>query len=184
MVKYNNENFPLKELKLKSNYLECGQILKAHGVHGGMIIAHSCDDAETFCSLKSVYFKENNEYKRVKVISSVPYKMGVLATLEGISSPEEVVKLRLSYLYAAREDILKDEGAFFIADLIGLDVLDYTTGEKYGTLKEVVNCGAQDLYVIKRDGKDDAFIPNVAEFIKEISIEKGILISPIEGMID
>ena len=169
---------------MKSNYLECGQILKAHGVRGGIIIAHSCDDAETFCSLKSVYFKENNEYKKVKVLSASPYKMGVLATLEGINSPEEVIKLRLSYLYAAREDIIKDEEAFFIADLIGLPVFDYTSGEKYGTLKEVINCGAQDLYVIKRDGKSDSFIPNVAEFIKKISLEEGIFVSPIEGMFE
>lgn len=169
---------------MKNDYLECGQIIKAHGVRGGMIIAHSCDDAETFCSLKNVYFKENNEYRKVKVISCVPYKMGVLAMLDGISSPEEVVKLRLSYLYAAREDILKDEDAFFIADLIGLSVFDFETGEKYGTLKEVINCGAQDLYVVKRSGKSDAFIPNVAEFIKEISLEKGIFISPIDGMLD
>ena len=79
---------------------------------------------------------------------------------------------------------MKGEDDFFIADLIGLDVLDADTNERYGTLKEVTNQGAQDLYVIKRDGKADGYVPAVPAFIKEISLEKGIYISPIEGMLD
>ena len=75
------------------------------------------------------------------------------------------------------------EDAFFIADLIGLDVIDIATGEKLGTLADVLNLGASDLYEIKTpSGKK--LIPAVPEFIKEIDLDKGIFVALIEGMLD
>ena len=165
-------------------YLECGQIVRAHGINGAMIINHFCDSTEVFESLKYVYFKNGNEYKKVKVVKSAPYKNSVIVTLDGITTPEEVVALRMKTLYAHRNDILTDENDFFIVDLIGLEVKDYETGEIYGTLKDVINQGAQDIYVVKRNDKNDAYIPVIEEFVKEISLEKGILITPIEGLLD
>ena len=104
--------------------------------------------------------------------------------VDGISTPEEVTRLRLTSVYAHRSDIIKNEGDFFIVDLIGLEVFDANTGMLYGTLKDVTNQGAQDLYVIKRENKPDAYVPAIKEFVSEISLEKGIFITPIEGMLD
>ena len=165
-------------------YLECGEIVRAHGVNGAMIVNHFCDSAEVFEALKYVYLKNGNEYKKVKVIKSVPYKNSILLTLDGIKTPEEVVLMRMKKLYAHRNDILKDENDFFIVDLIGLPVIDAETKEEYGKLKEVINQGAQDIYVVARENRSDAYIPAIDEFISEISLEKGIFITPIEGLLD
>lgn len=165
-------------------YLKCGQIVRAHGINGAMVVNHLCDSDEVFEALKYVYIKEGEGYKKIKVLRVVPYKSALLVTLDGIKSPEEVVQLRMQFLYADREDIITDENDFFIVDLIGLDVKDYNTGELYGTLKDVINQGAQDIYVIARAGKPDAYVPVVKEFVAEISLEKGILITPIEGLIE
>ncbi len=165
-------------------YLECGQIVRAHGINGAMIINHFCDSAEVFTALKYIYFKNGNDYKRVKVIKSSPYKNSVIATLDGITTPEEVVSLRMKTIYADRSDITTDENDFFIVDLIGLEIKDAETNEVYGTLKEVINQGAQDIYVVKRENKPDAYIPAIKEFVAKISLEEGILITPIEGLLD
>ena len=165
-------------------YLECGQIVRAHGINGAMIINHFCDSIEVFEALKYVYFKNGDEYKKVKVIKSSPYKNSVIVTLDGITTPEEVVALRMKTIYADRNDILTDENDFFIVDLIGLEVKDAKTSEIYGTLKDVINQGAQDIYVVKRDNKPDAYIPAIKEFVAEISLENGISITPIEGLLD
>lgn len=169
---------------MKKEYLECCKILRSHGISGGMIVEHYCDSYEVLEGLKAVYLYENGEYKKERITKCAPYKTMALITLAGIKTPEEVTRLRSTVLYAKREDILKDDGDFFIADLIGLNVIDYETKECYGTLKEVINQGAQDIYVIKREGKADAYVPVVSEFVKEISLENGIFITPIEGMID
>ena len=165
-------------------YLECGQIMRAHGIRGAMVIDHYCDTAEVFCSLKNLYFRHGDEYVAKKILHAVPYKTNVLVTIEGITTPEEVVKIRLSYVYADRDELKRDKGDYFIADLIGLDVIDKNTGEKYGVLSDVINRGSQDLYVVKREDKPEAYIPAVAEFIAEIDLEKGIFVTPIEGMFE
>ncbi|MBQ8145449.1 MAG: 16S rRNA processing protein RimM [Clostridia bacterium] len=167
-----------------NEYLECGQITRAHGINGAMVINPFCDSYEVFAQLKTVYLKKGNEYTPLKVKKCSPYKNSAIVTVDGITTPEEVTKMRMELIYAHRNDILKDEGDFFIADLIGLSVYDANTNECYGTLGDVTNQGAQDLYVIKREGKPDAYIPAIKEFVKEISLEKGIFITPIEGMLD
>ena len=185
MIQYTLEFFiPKEKNKMLQEYLECGQIIKAHGVCGAMIVNHFCDSWEVFASLKSVYFKEGNEYKRVKVKKASPYKNSVLVVLDGITTPEQVVSMRMKKLYAHRNDILKGENDYFIVDLIGLEVKDYETAEVYGTLKEVITSGVQDIYVVQRENKKDAYIPAIPQFIAEISLEKGILITPIEGLLD
>ncbi len=165
-------------------YLECGQIVRAHGINGAMIINHFCDSAEVFEALKFVYFKNGENFTKVRVIKSAPYKNSVIATLEGITAPEQVVALRMKTIYADRNDIIADENDFFIVDLIGLEIKDASTKEVYGTLKEVINQGAQDIYVVKREGKPDAYVPAIKEFVAEISLEEGIFITPIEGLLD
>lgn len=167
-----------------NEYLECGQVTRAHGINGGMVINPFCDSYEVFENLHTLYLKVGGEYKSFKVKKCSPYKNSAIVYLDGIDTPEEVTRLRLEYVYAYRNDILKGEDDFFIVDLIGLDVVDANTGEQYGTLKEVINQGAQDLYVVKRENKPDAYVPAIKEFVKEISLEKGIFVTPIEGMID
>lgn len=167
-----------------NEYLECGQITRAHGINGAMVINPFCDSYEVFAQLKTIYLKKGNEFAPLKVKKCSPYKNSAIVSVDGITTPEEVTKMRMEYVYAHRDDILRDDGDYFIADLIGLEVLDANTNELYGILKDVTNQGAQDLYVIQREGKTDAYIPAIKEFVKEISLEKGIFITPIEGMLD
>ena len=165
-------------------YLECGQITRAHGINGAMVINMLCDSYKVFEGIKTLYLKRSNEYEAMRVKKCSPYKNSAIVIVDGITTPEEVTKLRMEYVYAHRNDITKGENDFFIVDLIGLCVVDYATGEKYGVLKDVINQGAQDIYVVARENKNDAYIPVVEEFVKEISLEKGIMITPIEGMLD
>ena len=167
-----------------NEYLECGQITRAHGINGAMIINQFCDSYEVFAGIKALYLKNDNGYTSYKVKKCSPYKNSAIVVLDGIETPEEVTKLRMMSVYARREDVQRQEGDFFIVDLIGLPVVDFVSGESYGILKDVINQGAQDLYVVKRENKPDAFVPVVKEFVKEISLENGILVTPIEGLFD
>ena len=153
-------------------YLECGAITRIHGLMGALVVNHYCDSYEAFAQLKCVYIKSPDGYEKKKVKKISPYKVGALLTLDGVTNADEAMKYRGKILY------------FFIVDLIGLGVYDFETNEKYGVLDEVANYGAQDVYVIKRDGKANAYIPAIPEFVKKISLDEGIFISPIEGMIE
>ena len=167
----------------KSQFLECGKIINTHGVRGGLKLESWCDTPQDLASLKKVYLKNGAEYKCHKVKKASVFKQFVLFELDGINDIDTAMALKNRIVFADREDISIDEDAFFLADIIGLDVIDIATGEKIGTLSDVLNLGASDLYEINtKNGKK--LIPAVDEFIKEIDLEKGIFVSLIEGLLD
>ena len=167
----------------KSNFLECGRIINTHGVRGGLKLESWCDTPQDLASLKKVDLKNGTEYKCHKVKKASIFKQFVLFELDGISDIDTAMTLKGTVVYADRDDISIDEDAYFIADIIGLDVIDLASGEKIGTLSDVLNLGASDLYEINtKNGKK--LIPAVPEFIKEVNLEKGIFVSLIEGMLD
>ena len=167
----------------KNQYLECGKIINAHGVRGGLKAESWCDTPHDLASLKRVFLKRGEEYAPYKVRRASIFKQNVLFELDGINDIDEAMKLKGVTLYADRDDIEIDEDDFFIADIIGLPVIDLATGEEIGKLSDVFNLGASDLYEINtKNGKK--LIPAVPEFIKEIDLERGIFVSLIEGLID
>ncbi len=167
----------------KSQFLECGKILNTHGVRGGLKLESWCDTPGDLASLKKVYLKNGEEYQCYKVKKASVFKQFVLFELDGISNIDIAMTLKGRVVFADRDDISIDEDAFFIADIIGLDVIDLESGDKLGTLSDVLNLGASDLYEIDtKNGKK--LIPAVPEFIKTIDLEKGIFVSLIEGMLD
>lgn len=167
----------------KSQFLECGKIINTHGVRGGLKLESWCDTPKDLASLKKVFLKNGEEYQCYKVKKASVFKQFVLFELDGINDIDSAMKLKNTIIFADRDDISIDEDAFFLADIIGLPVFDVSNGEKIGTLSDVLNLGASDLYEIKTsNGKK--LIPAVDEFIKEIDLEKGIFVSLIEGMLD
>lgn len=167
----------------KSQYLECGKIINTHGVKGGIKLESWCDTPADLASLKKIYLKNGAEYKCHKVKKASVFKQFVLFELDGINDIDAAMALKNRVVFADRDDISVDDDAFFLADIIGLDVIDISNGEKIGTLSDVLNLGASDLYEINtKNGKK--LIPAVDEFIKEIDLEKGIFVSLIEGLLD
>lgn len=167
----------------KSKYLECGKIINTHGIRGGVKLESWCDTPEDLASLKKVFLKNGADYVCHKVKRASVFKQFVLFELEGISDIDAANALRGRIVFADRDDIDIDEDSYFIADLIGLPVINVENGEKIGELCDVVNLGASDLYEIKTaNGKK--LIPAVDEFIKEVDTERGIFVSLIEGLLD
>ena len=166
---------------MKKDFLVCGKIQNIHGVRGMLRVGHLCDSAEVFCSLGEVYSEKNGEYREYKVLNAQEHGAVILLQLEGINSIEDAQLLKGKMIYARREALPIEEGAYFIADLIGLQVIDANTGRVYGKLTDVVNRGASDVYEIETKN-GTAYMPVVDEFVKEVDLEKGIFVTPIEGM--
>ncbi len=164
-------------------YLQIGKIVNTHGFRGDIKMQSWSDSPKTVTLLKQMYRKQGDVYETLNVEKSSVHKDMVLVKFVGIDNFDSANMLREEVLYADRDDISKDEGAFFIADLIGLDVIDFENGKVYGKLCDVTQYGMHDIYTVKTE-KNEVLIPAVSEFIKEINLDKGIFIKPIEGMFD
>jgi 16S rRNA processing protein RimM len=83
------------------------------------------------------------------------------------------------------ERYVLEEGAYWVDDLIGLTVVDHSTGEVLGTVSDVMPAGENDLYTVRDEKGADHFIPAVKEFIAGVDLDRReIRISLIEGLWD
>ena len=108
----------------------------------------------------------------------------VLVKFKGIETVENAEKLRNSFVEIDRADAIPlEEGQYFIADLLGLDVF-LDTGEKLGVLEDIYNTGSSDIYVVKNELGKQFLLPYIDEVIKQINLEEGkIIVHIIEGLI-
>ncbi len=157
-------------------FLDCGQIVNTHGIHGEVRIVPWADSPDFLRGFGTLYVDAAPR----KVISARVHKGSVIAKLDGVDTVEEAMRLKGKTVQIRRADAKLPEGAFFLADIIGLDVVD-EVGRRLGTLKEVLSPSRQQVYVVA--GEREILIPAVPEFILETNIEGGYLkVRLIEGM--
>ena len=167
-----------------SQLLECGKVINTHGIAGKIKLESWCDSPEILASVGTLWTGDGKGgYLPMKVKSASVFKRFVIAEIAGIDSIEKAESLKGKTVFADRSDIPLEEGSYFIADLIGLDVYDADTGVRYGTVSEVFNAGASDIYTVSTDS-GERMIPAVPEFIVSVDLEKGIAVKPIGGMFD
>ena len=139
------------KIMAKSQYLECGKIINTHGVRGGLKLESWCDTPNDLASLKKVFLQNGAEYKLYKVKKASVFKQFVLFELDGITDINAAEMLKGTIVYADREDISIDEDAFFIADIIGLPVIDLESGEEIGKLVDVLDFSYKHIFDVKKD---------------------------------
>ena len=160
--------------------LEVGQIVNSYGIKGFLKVVPFVDNIEQFKDFKKLFMQNQKELEVEEIKFS---KNLVLVKVKGIDTIEDAVKLKNLYLYAKRKDIKLEEGAHFIVDLIGLEV--YTEdGKLLGLLKEVLQPGANDVYVVENEDKKQILLPVIPDVVKNIDIpNKKIIVHLINGLI-
>lgn len=159
-----------------NEFLDCGQIVNTHGIHGEVRIVPWADSPEFLRGFSTLYVDGAPR----SVLSSRVHKGSVIARLDGVDTVEQAMLLKGRTVQIRRADAKLPEGAFFLADIIGLDVMD-EAGQKLGVLREVLSPSIQQVYVV--DGQREIMIPAVPEFILETNIAGGyIKVRLIEGM--
>ena len=166
---------------MNKTYLECGKIINTHGIKGAVKSESWCDSPYVLADLERIFIENNGSFKEYEIRNASVFKQFVILELDGVMTIEAAEKLKNQIIYLSRDDIELEEGEVFIADLIGLPVIDADSGVEYGTVTDVMNTGASDIYVIKTP-TGEAMMPAVKDFVKDIDLEKGIFVKPIEGM--
>lgn len=167
---------------MKKQYLEAGKIVTTHGIKGEVKIMPYTDYPELLCEFDRLFLGKNHE--EINVERSRVFKNMVIAKLEGYDTPETAEKLRNKILYMHRDDLELDEDTYFIQDLMGIEVSDADSGFVYGKITDVMQTGANDVYVIQ--GKDREYlVPAIPEVVISTDIDKNTMtIRPLEGLFE
>lgn len=165
------------------DYLEIGEITGTHGVHGEMRVNPWCDSPEFIKKFKTLYL-DSAGTKSVSV-SSRAHGNIALIRIEGIDTVEQARKMRGTVLWMKRSDARLPKGRYFIAELIGCEVYDADNPSvNYGTLTDVSETGANDVWHITRDSKE-YLIPAIPDVVIETDVASDrILIRPLKGIFE
>lgn len=166
--------------------LRVGVIANTHGIRGEVKVFPTTDDKERFKDLKKVILDTGKEKLKFEVQSVRFFKNMVILKFKGIDNINDIEKYKGKDLLVTREDAVPlEEGEYFIADLIDLDVYD-ENGNKIGILYDVMQTGANDVYVVRDEetGKE-ILLPAIDECVLDIDLEEGrVLVHLMEGLVD
>ena len=161
-----------------------GVISSTHGVRGEVIVFPTTDDMKRFKKLKEVILDTGREKKTLEIESVKFFKQLVILKFRGIDNINDIEKYKGKSLFVDREHAVrlrKDE--YFIADMIGMRVTT-DKGEDFGTLKEVIETGANDVYIIDTKEHGEVLVPAIKQCILDVDIEQGMMrIHLLEGLV-
>ncbi len=163
--------------------LQVGVITTTHGIRGEVKVFPTTDDVNRFKKLKYVILNDGKEQLELEISSVKFFKNLVILKFKGIDNINDIEKYKKAGLYVTRENAIPlKENEYFIADLIGLSAVS-DEGEVLGIISDVLQTGANDVYVIEKAGQSDLLIPAIKDCIKEVNLEeKKMVIHILPGL--
>lgn len=156
--------------------LQVGVITSTHGIRGEVKVFPTTDDPNRFRKLKQVILDTGKEQIDMEIASVKFFKNQVIVKFKGIDDINDVEKYRKAGLYVTREHAVPlGENEYFIADLIGLRVIS-DEEEELGVIDDVLQTGANDVYIVKNEHAPELLIPAIKDCIKNVNIEEGRMI--------
>ena len=165
--------------------LRVGVITSTHGVRGEVKVFPTTDDRMRFKKLEEVILDTGKEQKTLEIENVKFFKNMVILKFKGFDNINDIEIYKGKDLLVTRDHAVKlgpDEN--FIVDLIGLPVIT-DEGEELGTLKDVMQTGANDVYVVERENGKDVLLPAIKQCILNVDLEKEkITVHVMEGLLD
>ena len=164
----------------RPGFTAVGRVLRPHALKGEIRVLGYSPTGRNLQRGRPVYLAE----VRRTVERSRPDQDQWILKLQGLNDRNSVEALRGELLEAADNDVLRDDDeSFFLHELIGMTVVT-TGGEELGTVSEVLQPGANDVYVV-RGPRGEILVPAIGEVIERIDASVGqISITPLPGMLD
>lgn len=167
-------------------YLRVGVVASTHGVHGEAKIYPTTDSLERFLKLTDVTLVTPENERRPLTVENVKFfKQFAILKFKEINSLDEVQKYKGCDLMVSRENaqpLARNE--YYIGDLIGLSV-ESDEGKKLGILSDVLQTGANDVYIVKRPDGGELLLPVIDACILEVNLEQGRVVAHLmEGLLD
>jgi 16S rRNA processing protein RimM len=162
-----------------------GRIAGTHGYKGTVKVVPLTDFPERFQSLEQVYLNHAGMVRPVVVESAVPHNKMVLVTLSGVESKEDAHTFRGALLMVEEKDVYPlPDGVYYHFQLVGLQVIDSQHGN-LGELTEVLETGANDVYLVRSPEYGEILIPAIKEVIQSVDLEQGVMkVTLLPGLLD
>lgn len=165
--------------------LKVGVISSTHGLKGEVKVFPTTDDVKRFRQLKEVLLDAGDEKTVLQIEQVKFFKQFVILKFKGIDDIEDVQKYKGKDLLVTRENAVKlKKDEYFIADLIGVGVVSDDNSLR-GILKDVIQTGANDVYVIDLEDGRQLLLPAIKECVLMVDLDENIMkIHVLDGLLD
>ena len=165
--------------------LQAGVITTTHGIRGEVKVFPTTDDVHRFEDLDSVLLDTGRDYMKLEIENVKYFRQYAILKFKGIDNINDIEKYKGRSLYVTRDQAIPlEEDEYYIADLIGLDVY-LESGEKFGVLKDVMETGANDVYIVETEEGKEVLIPAIHECVLDIDVEENRMeIHLMDGLLD
>lgn len=164
-------------------FLQVGVISSTHGIRGEVKVFPTTDDPMRFKKLKKVLLDTGRERLELEVQSVRFFKQFAIVKFKGIDNINDIEKYKGKGIFVPREDAVPlDEDEYYIADLIGMEV--FTEDGHFGVVKDVIETGANEVYIIESDEHGEVLIPAIRQCVLDVNVEeKKMKIRLMDGLI-
>jgi len=166
----------------ETNVRLVGRVLRAHGVHGGLVVEPLTNQPHRFEVGRVLLL--GPERRRVTITAASPYKGRLLVRLAEVGDREAAESLRRQDLCVRPEDVGEPPpGEVWASDLEGLDVVD-DSGRLLGTVSAVIDNPAHDLLAVADPEGREFLVPLVEAFVAPLApgMER-VVVHPIPGLL-
>lgn len=165
--------------------LQVGIISSTHGVRGEVKVFPTTDDMKRFKKLKEVQVDTGKEKKTLQIEGVKFFKQFVILKFKGYDTLDDIVVYKGKSLFVDRKNAVRlNKDEYFIADLIGIKVENEDQSFS-GILSDVIETGANDVYVIKTPEGKEVLIPAIKECILQVDVEGGSMqVHLLDGLLD
>ena len=164
---------------------QIGVITQTHGIKGEVKVFPTTDDVKRFKRLEKVTIDSGKKRFEAEIESVKFFKQFVILKFKGFDTIEDIQPYKQAKLLVDREHAVrlrKDE--YFVADLIGTKVVS-DEGTELGVMTDVIETGANDVYVVKNSEGEEILFPAIKDCVKEVDLENGIItLHVMDGLLD
>lgn len=170
---------------MSEEYITIGEIVNTQGVKGEVRVLPHTDFPERFKELPEALIYHQGQRFTYHITSARDHKKFIIIKFAEVPDMNAAEKLKGAVVQITRDQLMplpKDN--YYIFEIVGLDV--YTDdGEKLGKVKQVLQTGANDVYVVKPPNGADILVPALKQVVKEINIEANRMVVELpEGLLD
>jgi 16S rRNA processing protein RimM len=164
-------------------FLAIGKVRRPHGVAGDVLVEVYTDFPERLKPKTVVYASETHIMLTIRRQRN--HNDGVLLAFDGYSTPEQVGRYRNQILYITEEEAKElPEDEYYLHELQGLSVLD-ENGGSLGKVTEIMQTGANDVYVVTNDAGREILLPAIAEVILDVDLDsKTMKVHLLPGLVE
>ena len=163
-------------------YLVVGFLRRAHGLRGEIIMDLHTDFPERLRSGRKLFVGE--DHKPMTLTGARPHAKGMLVKLKGIETPEEVGEFRNQWVYVKAADVpALPEGQIYQHELFGFKVVD-ENDQPLGELVEIIETGANDVYVVKDELGKEILLPAIPSVILNLDPARRLMrVHLLDGLV-